>query len=365
VSVVIVDGTLDLNGFSNQIGELAGGGTVTNGGNITTAVLTVGDISNSFFNGVLKDGNTPFGLTKVGAGVLNLSGSSTYSGPTTISEGKVQAESTTAFSPNSAFTVNGVLELFGFSNTIGSLAGSGTVTDGGALNNNLGPLVNPIVGPAVLTAGRDGTSTVFSGSLVDGVGGSLGFVKTGGGTLTLTGTNTYKGGTTVTAGILQIGNGPTGGSIRGDVTDNGALVFDRNASVTFGGVVSGTGNLSQVGSGTLILKGTSTYTGTTTVAAGTLQVAGELGNTAVTVKTGATLTGEGTIAGDVTIQDGAILAPGPGVETLSVGSLFLNATSILNYRLNTPGVIGSGVNTFVDVAGESDPRRDPECDRWS
>jgi fibronectin-binding autotransporter adhesin len=316
VSVFIVDGTLDLNGFSNQIGELAGGGTVTNGGYITTAVLTVGDISNSFFNGVLKDGNTPLGLTKVGAGVLNLRGSSTYSGPTTISEGKVQAESTTAFSPNSAFTVNGVLELFGFSNTIGSLAGSGTVTDGGALNNNLGPLVNPIVGPAVLTAGRDGTSTVFSGSLVDGVGGSLGFVKTGGGTLTLTGTNTYKGGTTVTAGILQIGNGPTVGSIRGDVTDNGALVFDRNASVTFGGVVSGTGNLSQVGSGTLILKGTSTYTGTTTVAAGTLQVAGGLGNTAVTVLNGATLAGQGIIEEDVTIQDGAVLAPGPGVETL-------------------------------------------------
>ena len=93
VPVFIVDGTLDLNGFSNQIGELAGGGTVTKGGNITTAVLTVGDISNSFFNGVLKDGNTPLGLTKVGAGVLNLSGSSTYSGPTTISEGKVQAGS--------------------------------------------------------------------------------------------------------------------------------------------------------------------------------------------------------------------------------------------------------------------------------
>jgi fibronectin-binding autotransporter adhesin len=95
--------------------------------------------------------------------------------------------------------------------------------------------------------------------------------------------------------------------------------------------------LSQVGSGTLILKGTSTYTGTTTVAAGTLQVAGELGNTAVTVKNGATLAGQGTIAGSVTIQDGGHLAPGPGAETLSVGSLFLNAASILDYRLNTPG----------------------------
>ena len=68
-----------------------------------------------------------------------------------------------------------------------------------------------------------GRAPVFSGTLRNGSA-SLGLVKAGGGTLTLTGTNTYTGGTTVTAGILQIGNGTGTGRIVGDVLNNAALV---------------------------------------------------------------------------------------------------------------------------------------------
>ena len=63
------------------------------------------------------------------------------------------------------------------------------------------------------------------------------------------------------------------------------------------------------------------------------------------------LTGHGTIGGSVTIQDGGHLAPGPGAQTLGVGSLLLSSGSILDYVLSTPGVIGSGVNSLVNVAG--------------
>ncbi len=77
----------------------------------------------------------------------------------------------------------------------------------------------------------------------------------------LTGQNTYSGGTTIDSGTLQIGNGGTSGSIVGDVTDVGTLAFDRSDSITFGGVISGSGGLVQRGSGTLVLTGSDIYSG--------------------------------------------------------------------------------------------------------
>jgi autotransporter-associated beta strand protein len=79
-------------------------------------------------------------------------------------------------------------------------------------------------------------------------------VQLGSGTLVLTGTNTYSGGTTISAGTLQIGNGGTTGSITGNVTDNGTLAFNRSDAMTFGGVISGAGSLVQLGSDTLTLS---------------------------------------------------------------------------------------------------------------
>ena len=102
--------------------------------------------------------------------------------------------------------------------------------------------------------------------------------KTDLGTLILTGTNTYTGGTTIAQGTLQIGNGGTTGSIVANVTDKASLVFDRSDGVTFSGTVSGTGSLTQGGGGTLTLTGLDIYTGGTTINAGTLQ----LGNLSTT-----------------------------------------------------------------------------------
>ena len=102
---------------------------MTNSG-VAAATLSAGaTTSSTTFSGTLQNGPGALALTKVGTATLTLSGSNTYSGATTVSLGTVQAGSITALSANSAFAVNSTLDLNGFSNAIGSLAGSGTVTN--------------------------------------------------------------------------------------------------------------------------------------------------------------------------------------------------------------------------------------------
>ena len=181
-------------------------------------------------------------FTKSGPGLLELSGNNSYLGTTTINAGTLRAGSITALSLNSAFTVNSLLDLNGFSNTVGSLAGSGTVTNNGG-------------SPAILTAGGNGTNTVFGGILTDGTG-VLGFTKTGAGVMILTGANNYAGGTTISAGTLQLGDGSATGSITGAVVNQSIFnLFNANT----GGIttITNTGstnffNTSTAGTATII-----------------------------------------------------------------------------------------------------------------
>src|SRR5208283_3499940 len=151
-----VNSILNLGGFSNAIGSLAGSGTVTDTG--TAATLSAGaDNASTTFSGTLQNGPGALALTKTGTGVLTLSGTNTYTGPTTVNAGTLQAGSSGGLSASSDFTVNSTLDLNGFSNAIGSLAGNGIVTNNG-------------LAVATLSAGSDGASTTFSGSLQNGNG---------------------------------------------------------------------------------------------------------------------------------------------------------------------------------------------------
>jgi fibronectin-binding autotransporter adhesin len=105
----------------------------------------------------------------------------------------------------------------------------------------------------VLTANHT-ADTTFSGV----IGGAGNLSKTGAGALTLSGENIYPGGTTLSAGTLHLGNGGTTGSIVGDVGNSGVLDFERSDASTFGGVISGTGAVTQRGSGTTILTADNT-----------------------------------------------------------------------------------------------------------
>ena len=115
--------------------------------------------------------------------------------------------------------------------------------------------------------------------------GSTTLVKTDDGTLVLGGENTYTGGTTISGGTLQIGNGGASGSILGDITDNATLAFNRSDTTTYGGIVSGTGNLVKEGPGSTTLIMRNTFTGGTQVKGGTLSLdlGGDLGSGDITV----------------------------------------------------------------------------------
>jgi autotransporter-associated beta strand protein len=121
--------------------------------------------------------------------------------------------------------------------------------------------------------------------------------KSDGGTLILSGENTYTGGTTIAAGALQLGDGGTTGSIAGNVTDDGTFAFNRSHSVTFSGMISGIGSLVQAGTGALALTRTNAYFGGTFVNSGTL-VAGASGALG---------------SGFVTVNDRSLLRIDPGV----------------------------------------------------
>jgi outer membrane autotransporter protein len=127
-------GTLKLNGYSTVIGAInsvnAGSGIIENGG-ANDSVLTVDSskLGDSSFSGLIRDGGAgKFTLVKTGAGILQLSGISSYTGSTTVTGGILQAGSTTAFSAASDFTVTaGMLDANGYAQTIASLNNSGMV----------------------------------------------------------------------------------------------------------------------------------------------------------------------------------------------------------------------------------------------
>lgn len=144
------------------------------------------------------------------------------------------------------------------------------------------------VAPLSLVVSNSARRYTFSGSAITG---STGLTKSGTNTLVLANTNTYSGGTTVSDGTLQLGNGlGNNGVIAGNVVVNGRLIFANATNETFSGVISGGGTLVKSGANELTLSGANNFTGSLTVSNGTLAVTKvqSLG-TNITVRDGATL----------------------------------------------------------------------------
>jgi fibronectin-binding autotransporter adhesin len=336
----ITAGTLQVSADAN-LGNASGaltvdGGTLSNTAAFTSArAVTLGTNGGTFDTQANLSLSGTIGgtgaLTKTGTGTLTLTGSNAYAGGTFLNAGTVAVSSDANLgSASGALTFNG-----------GTLQNTANVASARAVTLNAG-------GGTLQTTGN----LTLSGA----IGGTGALTKADAGTLLLTGNNGYTGGTTIAAGTLQLGNGGTSGSITGDVTNNGALVFNRSDSVTFGGAISGSGSVTQAGSGTTVLSGTNAYTGTTTVQAGTLLVDGnQSGATGLTtVQSGATLGGTGTLGGNVTIASGGTLSPGNAgaVGALTVnGNLTLNNGAALNYQFGQANTPGGAFNDLTTVNG--------------
>ena len=146
------------------------------------------------------------GVTMLGSGTTVLSGSNTYSGTTTIAAGILKAGIASApnvsgaFGNNSAVVLANVagagLDISGYNTQIGSLAG------GGASGGNV------TLGAATLSVGGDNSSTTYAGTISSSGSPGTSLIKIGAGRLTLSGSNTYTGGTLVSAGVLAAGAAP-------------------------------------------------------------------------------------------------------------------------------------------------------------
>ncbi|MGH8055350.1 MAG: autotransporter domain-containing protein [Stenotrophomonas sp.] len=316
--------------LSNELGAtIHAGETAVYGYEATTlrnAGMIQGDVSLSdkvnqvsLFTGSRIDGNLEIGKHKASMLTLDGSGSQLFSAAVT---GITHLEGILFKQGAGGWIIDS--ELTQGSTTIA--AGVLQIGDGGTSGSITGDVINN----ATLAFNRS-DDVIFSGD----ISGSGVLQQLGSGTLSI-GAATHTGGTLITNGTLQIGNGGSTGALGGDVVNNATLAFNRNTLLTVAGDISGSGAVQQRGSGTTLLTGNNIYTGTTSVDAGTLEVNGSLlGMGAVSVGDGGTLAGSGTIAGAVTIHDGGTLQLLRG-GTLHTGALSLGADAQVTAILGLP-----------------------------
>lgn len=218
------------------------------------------------------------GVSKYGTGTLTLSGNNTYSGATVINAGTISvgvlanggsSSNLGASSSSAAHLVflGGTLNYTGTGHSTDRLftigAGGGTLisSGSGALNlTNTGSVAFNGAGNRTLTlSGTNTGNNILAASVSNNGGNATSITKSGSGRWILTGNNSATGTVTISGGTLQIGNGGTSGSIAGNVTNGGHLVFNRSNSYTYGGVISSSGTVTKNGAGTLILSGTNIY----------------------------------------------------------------------------------------------------------
>ena len=255
--------SLAIGGQTLSVTGGAAGASVTIAGATTMSGATTFNVEGANTLNLAGAVSGASGLSKIGGGTLLLGASNSFTGGVTVTAGAVQLGAAGALNGN-AVTLNSSPGLiFGSGVTSVSLAGlSGS--GGMALQTTDTP---PL--PVALSV-NPAQNGVFSGVL----SGSGSLLVGGPALLTLAGSNTYTGGTTLSGGTLQLGDGQSNnGSVAGNIVNNAALIFANPQNQVYSGSISGSGGLTKTGAGVLTLGGTHSYNGPTVVAQGTLQLA--------------------------------------------------------------------------------------------
>ena len=306
----------------------------------------------------------PGGLTSYDGGLVGINGASNSNN---IS-GVTHMQGTSMAAPLVSGTVALVAEAFPWMTssqltasvlTTGSLASNPNTTSGRGLLNVGAAVQGPGIFESTFTANTAGYSSTFGNNIL----GTYGLIKSGLGTLSLTGANTYSGATIINAGAISVGADSNLGNSAGNLNLNGgnlnttanfsmirnvsvssdsSIQTDASTVLTTTGSFSGGGALTKTGAGDLIVNGVSTNTGDVTVSVGTLKVGSTSANSGATlggnftISAGSLLGGYGTIggAGKTAINNGSI-SPGGSIGTLSITGNFIQ---------------GAGGNYLADVS---------------
>jgi len=299
---------------------------------------------------VVSNGGSPGELVKIDAGTLVLSGVNTYTGGTAVKAGTLSLTNGGAIGTGPLALAQG---------TTLDLAGSFTLAN--AITVSGDPLFN--------VAG--GNSSTLSGVIADGPAPPGVVEKTGGGSLLLTGANTYSGGTLIDAGTLGVGTNASLGSgavtispgatlqaaaslsLANTVKLDGVANIDTQANaLTLSGVISdglGAGGFTKLGSGTLTLTAANSFSGGITIAAGTLIGSSSSLGTG-SIRDNAALifdqAANGSFGAPIT-GTGSVTKQGAGLLDLTGASLYTGPTAVAAGTLVVDGSIAGSPVTVL------------------
>jgi fibronectin-binding autotransporter adhesin len=250
---------------------------------------------------------------------------------------------------------------FLLSNATNVTVASGAIMDLGGNSVGTPSLTNA----GTITSSSGGVATLYTYNTSSSTGLITGklqlYVSTG--TLTLTGADSYTGGTVISSfGSLLLGSGSLSGSITRAIEDDGQLTVRNKAATTFDSVISGAGSLTLAGSGAATITAANSYSGGTTITAGKVAIStgGALGSGAVVVDNAELLaTATLTLPDKITLRDKVTLAaatgkvftlPGAGGIIFDAGSAPLTVTIGDSADTGTVLIKSSGPNTvnFAD-----------------